>query len=79
MGGGAIAMVRVWSRELPGPKRLQSRDLPRGLKCGTMRPGSSSVGLGFDAGVGFGGGFWLGVGLGLGLDPRRLQVLKPKQ
>ena len=44
-----------------------------------MRPGGSSVWLGFEAGLGFGGWSWFDVGLGLGLGPRRLQALNPQQ
>ena len=36
----------------PGPKRLRSRDLPRGLKRRPMPEGGSNAGLGFEAGFG---------------------------
>ena len=44
-----------------------------------MPQGSSSAGLGFEAGLGVSGGSQYGVGLGLGLGPRRLQAPKPQQ
>jgi len=59
-GKRALARVRVRSRDVARAERLQSRDVPQGLKLGPMQRGSSSVGLGFEAGFGFGGGTCFG-------------------